>query len=298
MRPILTLFVATALGLSVFVPVAGAQATQRQRTLFVTAVGEDGMPVDKLGPEDVIVREDGVAREVLKVSPSGEPVDITLLVDNSIASQRALQDMRLGLEKFVATFAGPHPITLMTVADRPTVQVNSTTSKAQLLKGVQRLFAQPGAGSTMNEAVIEASKAIAKRKPARAAIVIVTSFGPEFSDRGYQFALDALADSGATLHVLELQDTPHTDSTDQGVRDRNVVIDRGTTETGGTRELLLANLSLTDGLQKVGRAATTQFEVVYGRPETLIPARKVEVFSTRQTVKLRANTLQANRTPR
>ena len=93
--------------------------------------------------------------------------------------------MRLGLEKFVTTFAGPHPITLMTVADRPTVQVNSTTSKAQLLKGVTRLFAQPGAGATMNEAIVEASKAIGKRKPARAAIVMITSFGPEFSDRGY-----------------------------------------------------------------------------------------------------------------
>ena len=298
MRPILTLVVATALGLSVLVPAVGAQDTARQRTLFVTAVGDDGMPLDKLTPEDVIVREDGVAREVVKVTPSAEPVDITVLVDNSIASTRAIQDLRIGLEKFVTTFAGPHPITLVTVADRPTVQVNSTTSKAQLLKGVTRLFAQPGAGATMNEAIIEASKAIAKRKPARAAIVVVTSFGPEFSDRGFQFALDALADSGATLHVLELQDTQRTDSTDQGVRDRNVVIDRGTTETGGTRELLLTNLSITDALQKVGRAATTQFEVVYGRPDTLIPARKVEVFSTRQTVKVRANTLKANRTTR
>jgi hypothetical protein len=298
MRPILTLVVATALGWSVLVPVAGAQGTARQRTLFVTAVGEDGVPLGTLGPEDVIVREDGVAREVLKVTPAAEPVDITLLVDNSIASTKAIQDIRLGLEKFVTTFAGPHPITLVTVADRPTVQVNSTTNKAQLQKGVTRLFAQPGAGATMNEAVVEASKAIARRKPARAAIIVVTSFGPEFSDRGYQFALDALADAGATLHVLELQDTQHTDSSDQGVRDRNVVIDRGTTETGGTRELLLANTSITDALQKAGRAATTQFEVVYGRPDTLIPARKVEVFSTRQTVKVRANTLKANRTTR
>jgi hypothetical protein len=298
MRPILTLVVAGALGLSVLVPVARGQDTARQRTLLVTAAGEDGMPLDTLAPEDVIVREDGVAREVLKVARSTEPVDITILVDNSIAATRALQDMRLGLEKFVATFAGPHPITLVTVADRPTVQVDSTTSKAPLLKGVTRLFAQPGAGATMNEAVIEASRAIGKRKPARAAIIMLTSFGPEFSDRGYQFALDALADSGATLHVLELQDTQRVDPSDPNVRDRNVVIDRGTTETGGTRELLLANLSISDALQKVGRAATTQFEVVYGRPETLIPARKVEVFSTRPTVKVRANTLRANRTTR
>lgn len=298
MRPFLTLIVATALASSALVQMVGAQGQARQRTLFVSATAEDGRPLETLAPEDLVIREDGVAREVLKVTRSAQPVDITVLVDNSVASTRALQDMRLGLEKFVSAFAGPHPITLMTVADRPTVQVNSTTSKAALLKGVKRLFVQPDAGATTIEGIIEASRAVGKRKPARAALIVITSFGPEFSDRGFQFAMDALAEAGATLHVLELQDTQQANTMDPNVRDRNVVIDRGTTETGGTRELLLANLSLSDVLQKVGRIATTQFEVVYGRPETLIPARKVEVFSARPTVKVRANTLQANRASR
>ena len=298
MRPLQTLVVASALGLSVLVPTAAAQTNARQRSLLVTALSEDGLPLDALTIEDVVVREDGVAREVLNVTRSAEPVDITVLVDNSLASTRALQDLRLGLEKFVTNFAGPHPITLVTVADRPTVQVNSTTNKAQLVRGVKRLFVQPEAGATTIEAIIEASKAIGKRKPARSAIIVLTSFGPEFSDRGYQFALDALAEAGATLHVLELQDTQRANANDPNVRDRNVVIDRGTTETGGSRELLITNLSITDALQKVGRIATTQFAVLYGRPETLIPARKVEVFSARPAVKIRANTLQANRASR
>jgi hypothetical protein len=298
MRPVQTFVVASAVGLSVLVPAAGAQTNPRQRTLLVTAMAEGGLPVDTLTIEDVVVREDGVAREVLDVTRATEPVDITLLVDNSLASTRALQDMRLGLEKFVNNFAGPHPITLVTVADRPTVQVNSTTNKAQLVRGVKRLFAQPEAGATTIEAIIEASKAIGKRKPARSAIIVLTTFGPEFSDRGYQFALDALADAGATLHVLELQDTPQANSNDPNVRDRNVVIDRGTTETGGARELVITNLALGDALQKVGRIATSQFAVLYGRPDSLIPARKVEVFSARPAVRIRANTLQANRTSR
>jgi hypothetical protein len=248
--------------------------------------------------KDVIVREDGVAREVQKVTRSTEPVDLTLIVDNSVASTRAQQDLRLGVEKFLSTFAGPHPITLMTVADRPTVQVDSTTSKPQLLRGVQRLFVQPGSGTYLVEGIIDASKAIQKRKPARSAILAITSFGIEFSDRGYQFALDELARSGASLHVIELQDTAQASQQNSSVRDRNVVIDQGTAQTGGMRELLLANISLTDALQKAGRVITTQFEVVYGRPDTLIPARKVEVESARPALKLRGNVLQANRASR
>lgn len=298
MRPFLSLFVAAAIASSVLAPAAQAQSNPRQRVLLVTALGEDGLPVEALSADDVLIREDGVAREVLKVTRSTEPVDITVLVDNSLASTRALQDMRIGLEKFVTNFAGPHTITLTTVADRPTVQVGPTTSKPQLVRAVNRLFAQPDSGATLIEGIIEASRAIQKRKPARATIIALTSFGTEFSDRGFQFALDALADSGATLHVLELQDTQRADLTSQNVRDRNVVIDRGTTETGGSRELLIANMNITDALQKVGRIALTQHEVVYGRPDTLIPAKQVEVFSARPTLKVRANTLQANRARR
>ena len=289
-----TLVLTAALGVSVIVSGVGAQTNNRQRTLLVSAQDASGQPVETLTPADVVVREDGVSREVLKVTRATEPVDITLLIDNSIAATRAIQDMRLGLEKFVATFAGPNPITLMTVADRPTVQVASTTSKPQLLRGVKRLFAQPGAGAYMVEGIVEASKGIQKRKPARSAILAITSFGIEFSDRGYQFAIDALGDSGASLHVLELQDTANASQQNDNVRDRSIVIDRGTTETGGTRELLLANLSLTDALQKMGRVITTQHEVVYGRPDTLIPARKVDVESTRAALKVRGNVLQAN----
>ncbi|BCS35708.1 hypothetical protein TBR22_A49420 [Luteitalea sp. TBR-22] len=298
MRQLLTLVLAAALASSVLAPAAQAQSDPRQRTLLVTAIGPDGLPVETLDAEDVVVREDGVAREVLKVTRSTAPMDITILVDNSLASTRALQDIRLGLEQFVTNYAGPHPITIMTVADRPTVQVASTTGKPQLVSAVKRLFAQPDSGAMMIEGIVDASRAIQKRKPARATIIAITSFGTEFSDRGFQFALDALAESGATLHVLELQDTQRADPTSQNMRDRNVVIDRGTTETGGARELIIANMNLTDALQKVGRIALTQHEVLYGRPDRLVPAKEVEVFSARPTLKIRANTLQANRVRR
>ena len=297
MRRSLSSLLMVVLGLFAAAPATLAQ-DGRQRSLLVTATDANGMPVDTLSAEDVVVREDGMAREVLKVSRSTEPVDITLLVDNSVAAARALQDMRLALEKFVTTFAGPHTITLMTMADRPTVQVKATTSKPQLVRAVKRLFTQPDSGAYMVESVIEASRAITSRKPARAVIIAITSFGTEFSDRGFEVALDALAKSGATLHVIELQDTVNANPSDTNVRDRSVVIDRGTSETGGGRDLLVSNLSLTDALQKMGRLATSQFEVVYGRPDTLIPARKVEVTSARPALTLRANVLQANRAAR
>lgn len=272
-----------------------AAAQTRQQTLLVTAVEKDGgEPVATLSTADVVVREDGVAREILKVTPSSAPALIVVLVDNSQAARRAVQDMRLSLTEFVNTFAGPHEISIVGIADRPTVLSPPTTSKAQLNRAVERVFAQPSAGAYLLEAIIEQARVIQKREPARSAIIALTSQGAEFSDRPPQTVMAALGASGATLHVIEMQDTDQAPPLNQGVRDRNVVLDRGTIETGGQRELVLANLALRDTLQKVGRIATTQHEVVYGRPDTLIPPRRVAVSSARPTLEVRGNVLRAN----
>ena len=55
-----------------------------------------GAPVADLGPADFIVREDNVAREVLRVAPASEPMQIALLVDNSQAAEPFIRDYRAG----------------------------------------------------------------------------------------------------------------------------------------------------------------------------------------------------------
>ncbi len=276
-----------------------AAAQIRQRTLLVTAVEKSGgEPVETLTPGDVVVREDGVAREILRVSRATDAVLLVLIVDNSQAARRAIQEMRLALTTFVDTFGGTHEMAVIGIADRPTVLSGPTTSKAQLTRAVDRVFAQPGAGAYLLEAVLEQAKAIQKREIGRAAIIVITSQGAEFSDRPPQTVMDAIGASGATFHAVELQDTDQAPPLNQGVRDRNVVLDRGTSETGGEREIVLANLGLRDVLQKVGRIATTQHEVVYGRPDTLIPPRRVTVSSSKPTLEVRGNVLRTNQEAR
>lgn len=276
-----------------------ASAQTNPRTVLVTAVEKSGgEPVDTLAPDDVIVREDGVAREILKVTPSTAPASLVLIVDNSQASRRAVQDLRLAVTQFIENFAGPHEITIVGIADRPTVLAGPTRSKPALEEALGRVFAQSGSGAYLLEAILEQARALQKREPERAAIIAITSQGAEFSDRPPQTVMEAVGASGATLHVIELQDTEQAPPLSQGVRDRNVVLDRGTSETGGQRELVLSNLGLREVLQKVGRIATSQFEVVYGRPDTLIPPRRVTVSSPKPNIEVRGNVLRANQEAR
>src|SRR5689334_12012858 len=68
----------------------------RERVAYVSAVDQSGAPVPSLSPDDVVIREDKVAREVLSVLPATEPMEITLLVDNSQAAEPYIRDLREG----------------------------------------------------------------------------------------------------------------------------------------------------------------------------------------------------------
>src|SRR5215475_12354134 len=82
-----------------------AQGGPRERTLYVSAVDAKGEPVNRLGPDDFVVREDGATREVLRVTRATEPIDIAILVDNSGASDGVLPRVREGLTSFVTAMS-------------------------------------------------------------------------------------------------------------------------------------------------------------------------------------------------
>ena len=54
-----------------------------QRAMYVSVLNEAGAPVPDLGPTDFVVREDNIAREVLRVAPADEPMQIAVLVDTA-----------------------------------------------------------------------------------------------------------------------------------------------------------------------------------------------------------------------
>src|SRR4029079_4341305 len=79
-----------------------AAQTPRERTIYVSAVDEKGEPIEGLGPNEFVVREDGAQREVLRVSHAVEPIDIAILVDDSAASQSLIPRVREALRSFIA----------------------------------------------------------------------------------------------------------------------------------------------------------------------------------------------------
>ena len=266
--------------------VSATQAGDRERTLFVSAVDDKGQPVSGLGAEDFVVREDGVRREVLRVSRAIEPIDIALLVDNSASADEAVVSMRDGLRRFVETMAGPHQIAIIALADRPTILVDYTTDKTRLEAGIGRIFSQPQSGMTMLDAIVEVSQGLRKREASRAVIVPVINDGIEFTNRHSRDVLESVRRAGASLHAVTIG--AFYVSVDDVDRERALVLDTVTRDTGGQRITLLNHSAIRDALARLAAELSSQYKVVYGRPQSLIPPDAVAVSSGRPGVTMRA----------
>ena len=271
----------------------GAQRSQkpsesRTRDVYVSVVDGNGKAVTGLSTADFVVREEGMAREVLKAGPATDPLTIALTVDDSQASTPYIQFIRDGLNGFFKRLDGKAHIALSTFGERPTPLVEYTDSVAALQKGATRIFARNGGGSYLLEALVELSRGIERREnaPRKAIVVIFVEAGPEFSNLYSKNVLDALKRSGATLHVLALGQ-PAAPTSDE-LRNRNIVVADGTAMTGGRRDQVLAESGLGDRLIQLADELTNQYVVTYSRPESLIPPEKLEVSVTKSDLKVRA----------
>lgn len=284
MRAIVLMIMATLL------PVNSAWAQATERTIYASVVDKNDAPVTGLSAGDFIVREDDIAREVLRVLPATEPMHIAVLVDTSQAIEEHMLDVRTALRAFFKQMGGKHEIALIGLGERPTVLSDYTRDAARLEKAIGSVFARSGSGTYILDAIVETSNGFRKRKAARPHIIVYAARGPEFSERYHQSVTDALRESGATLHTLMLNKP----GAAMGTREEQELaksVAEGTRMTGGRREDLLTPMALTDRLQSLGNEIDNQYQVVYARPARLVPPKSVEVTSKRPSVTVRASRL-------
>lgn len=264
---------------------AQSNRSAREGVMFVSAVDRDGEPVTGLGPEAFDIREDGVKREVLRVSRATEPLDIALLVDNSAATMDDILFFRTALPKFVAKMAPGNHIAVITLADRPTIRVDYTDDVTRLSDAVSGLFSMPGSGMTLLDGIYETTRGLGKRETTRAVIVPVFTDGVEFTNRYSSDIVKALVEANTALDMVSIGQFYH--SEEHSIRERSFLLDAGPRESGGQRISLLSPHGLDDALQKLARELSNQYKVVYGRPESLIAPERAVVSSARPGITMR-----------
>ena len=276
--------------LAVLLPASPVLAQATERTVYASVVDKNDAPVTGLAASEFIVREDDTAREVLRASTATEPMQIAVLVDTSQAMEEHMLDVRTALRTFFKQMAGKHDIALIGLGERPTVLSDYTRDAARLEKAVGSVFSRSGSGTYILDGIVETANGLQKRKAARPHIIVYAAKGPEFSERSHQSVIDALRESGATLHTLMLN-KPGAAMGSREEQELAKAVADGTKPTGGRRDDLLTPMALSDRLQSLANELENQYQVVYARPSRLVPPKSLEVTVKRPSVTVRARRL-------
>jgi len=265
-----------------------AAALQQEGSVYATVLDKAGIPVTALNTTDFVVREDGMEREVLHAEPAAVPVRIAVLVDTSQRMDRHINDVREALRTFFRSMQGQHDIALFEFGERPTLVVQYTRDPSLLEAGIGRLFARPGSGSYLLDAIVDAARTLRDTEAARPVIVVISAQGPEFSGRYHKTVVDELRAAHATLHSFVF-DRVGAFRLNDGAREREFALAEGARLTGGRREYLLTSMALSDRLHNLSTELKNQYRVVYARPDGLFPPRTLDLTVRRSRLTVRAS---------
>ena len=263
-----------ALALGAIAAPAGAQP--EARAVYASVLDKSDVPVTSLNAQDFVVKEDGVAREVLRVSSAEKPLHIAVLVDTSQAIRPYVNDLRQALRSFFREMQSSNEIAVYEFGDRPTRLVDFTQDPALLDEAVGRLFARSGSGAYLLDAIVEVARDFRIHERERPVIVVITTQGPEFSNRYHESVLKDLRSTDAILHALVL-DRPRASLLSTAAHERELTLSQGTEQTGGRRDDLLTSMALKDRLSSLAAEMKTQYRIVYARPASQIAPTRLSI---------------------
>lgn len=268
------------LGLTLLSMPALTATTQDEKTIFLSVVDKDGKSVtDLTTPEVAILEDPGGELEVISVKKSTQPLAIVMLADTTkqagatgmmssqtsqTGSAELIRDIRVSVAAFMKDIVAASPgsqVMLMEFGQAAVPITKMTSDLAEMEKGVTRLFPKPDAASVLLEAIIEASKELAKTKtPRRAIVALNIEPGDEQSRQNIRQLHDGLVKARSTIWAVSLQVGTNKNQA------RGLVLEKLTGDHGGRREFIQSQSALEQVLRSFADNLLNQYEVTYRRP--------------------------------
>ena len=179
---------------------------QRQLTLLATVTDPGGAAVTTVAPADVVFSENGTAGKILKVESIDTVPKLQILIDNGIGvSADSLGDLRNGVRGLLEALPPNLEVTMVTTAPQPRFLERATTDRARLIKAVDLISPDNGAGR-FAESLYEATDRIDKDKNGRYTIVAfgTTSGDAQVRESDVTKTIDRVSQRGTVVHTVLL----------------------------------------------------------------------------------------------
>jgi hypothetical protein len=270
------------LALTLLLAQSTAPAQAVLRSLEVAVLDESGASVAGLVPAEVVVLENGVARDVSQVEPDTRPLSVTLLVDSS-QSLRASYRLQLvpAVEEFLAELPPETRIALWTTGARPSLRYGPGSDAAAAARSLLRVV--PEGGNTMLDALVETTRELGTPEGERTAVVVLSSRGLEFSSRDRRQVVDAARSQAGEFHVVHFQEG---DADQEMQVNYSHVFSQLTKQSGGRHETPLSSMATAARLRQIGADLAGRYRIRYATLEGL-EKRELEVQVARPGVKAR-----------
>jgi hypothetical protein len=259
-----------------------------ERAIYVSVLDQGGAPVSNLTAGDVVVREGGVPRAVLRVSAATDSLQIAVMVDTSQAIEPYLSAVQSALRSFSREIQDRHERALFALDERPTLIADYSRDPARLDAGIGSLRARTGGGASVPDAIAEVSRGLRRRGATRPVIVVITAEGSEPSEGDRQAELNDLRETDATVHVFVLG-TVGASLVDETPREYENTSSQGVRASGERREELMTVMTLGARLQRLAAELNNQYLVVYAQPRSASPPDAVDVNVTRSWLTVHAS---------
>jgi len=275
----------------------GSLSIPRVSVLYVSAVDRSGAPVTDLTASDIVLKEDGEIREIVKVQRATAQMHVALIIDDS-----GTGIFRYAVANFVDQLLGRAQFAIKRVVGQVLTLVDYTSDVDRLRQavGLLKVMTETPKGGQIVEGIFEASKELQRRAVERPVIVVFTDTDAEYSTLPASHVLNQLQQSGARLYVISVAkmvqgtlpnsgvvpDKP-SDLLDKAV-DVNQVLGDGPKQSGGRRAEIIGTAGSVPALQQIGDELKYQYVVTYIVPAGEKPNQKLNVTTKRRGVTVRA----------
>lgn len=147
-----------------------AQSSTR-RTIYVTAGGADGVPLPDLTAKDLVIREGGQPRSVIRIEPSRVPVHVAIAIEERLAPD---DDVRRAVANFFDHLHQSGTIALYTVGRRSERRIDYSAEIVPFARAINGLPPRSTEYGDLVQAVHEIARDQRSREGRRAIVVLGT----------------------------------------------------------------------------------------------------------------------------